>query len=103
VDIQTEIGNLIQELSFQKSQGKSVMLISTGLEICQSVHQVQVQFNPKFSIMQPSREWTIAIVHTRISYPNPERVHDSSRDLMYLLYVILIKKNESPIRPCLEI
>ena len=67
VDIQTEIGNLILELSFQKSQGKSVMLISTGLEICQSVRRVQVQFNPKFSIMQPSKEWTIVIVHTRIS------------------------------------
>jgi hypothetical protein len=50
----------------------------------------------KFCIMQPSRERTTVIVHTRISYPNPERVRDTPWDLMHLLYEQKARISYSP-------
>ena len=103
VDIQTKIGNQIQESSFQNESREKCHVDFYRFENMPKCAPSPGLVKSKFYIMQPSREKTVVTVYTRISYPNLERVCDSLRDLMYLLYVILNKKHESHIRPRLEI
>ena len=103
MDIQTKIGSPIQELSFQNESREQCHVDFYRFENTLKCAPSPVSVNPKFCIMHPSREKMVAIVYTRTSYPSPKRVRDLPRDLMHLLYVILNKKHESHIRPCLEI
>ena len=72
MDIQTEIGNPIQELYFQNESTEKRRVDFSRFENIPKCAPSPGSVNPTSCIIQLSRERTTAIVHTRIHYPNPK-------------------------------